>query len=94
MPPDQRGALEPWRRALLGVLDRMLGSDPARWWENLGFKPNGRWIVYGLGIWPVIRIEVGDAPRLRSIVSDAVKTLNAPEIRPQQLGTTPYWTAT
>lgn len=92
--PDARRDLAPTRRAMLNVLDQMRGGDPTRWWENLGFKDDGRWIVYGLGIWPVIHVEVGNAAKLRSIVSDAVKTLNMPVIQEKRLGTTPYWTAT
>lgn len=93
IPLDQRLALSPRRRALLGILDAMRGTDPKRWWENLGLKPNGRTLIYGLGIWPVIRVEVGDAAKLRAIVSDAIKTLAMPEIEEKQLGPTPYWVA-
>lgn len=90
---DQRMSLSPPRRAILGILDAMRGSDPKKWWENLGLKPNGRTLIYGLGIWPVVRIEVGDPARLRKIIADAIQTLAMPEIEQKQLGATPYWIA-
>src|SRR4051812_1263886 len=93
VPLDQRLGLSPPRRALLGILDAMRGKDPKKWWENLGFKKNGRTLIYGLGIWPVTRIEVGDPAKLRAIISDAIKTLAMPEIEQKQLGATPYWMA-
>ncbi|MEO8552794.1 MAG: hypothetical protein ABI678_22605 [Kofleriaceae bacterium] len=93
VPLDQRLALSPPRRAMLGILDAMRGTDPRKWWENLGLKSNGRTLIYGLGIWPVIRVEVGDPAKLRAIITDAIKTLAMPEIEQKQLGATPYWVA-
>ncbi|HEY0255206.1 MAG TPA: hypothetical protein VGC41_26945 [Kofleriaceae bacterium] len=65
VPLDQRLAMSPEKRALLGILDTAAGKNPTQWWENLGFKHNGQWIIYGQGIWPVIRVEVADANKLR-----------------------------
>ncbi len=93
VPLDARLSLPPPRRALLGIMDAMRGTDPTQWWENLGFKHNGHWVLYGLGIWPVLRVEVGDAAKLRTIVTDAVKTLSRPEVEQRQLGAVPYWIA-
>src|SRR5450432_818861 len=93
IPLDQRLELSPPRRALLGIMDAMRGTDPKLYWENLGFKHNGQWIMYGLGIWPVLRVEVSDANKLRAILADAVKTLNMPIVEQKQLDGVPYWIA-
>lgn len=93
IPLDQRIEMPPYRRALLGILDAMHGSNPALYWENLGFKHNGQWIMYGLGVWPVLRVEVADANKLRAILADAVKTLNMPIVEQRQLDGVPYWVA-
>jgi hypothetical protein len=93
MPLDRRLELSPPRRALLGIMDAMRGTDPKRYWENLGFKHNGQWIIYGLGIWPVLRVEVSDANKLRAILADAVKTLNMPQVEQKQQDGVSYWVA-
>jgi hypothetical protein len=89
VPLDKRLGLDPEKRALLGIMDVARGTDPTKWVENLGFAKNGHWVMYGLGVWPVIRIEVSDAAKLRGVVAEAVKTLALPEV--QQKDT--YWIA-
>lgn len=93
IPLDQRIEMPSYRRALLGIMDAMHGTNPALYWENLGFKHNGQWIMYGLGVWPVLRVEVADANKLRAILADAVKTLNMPIVEQKQLDGMPYWVA-
>ncbi|MEO8845743.1 MAG: hypothetical protein ABI591_07500 [Kofleriaceae bacterium] len=93
IPLDQRLEMPAARRALLGIMDAMRGTNPAMYWENLGFKRNGQWIMYGLGVWPVLRVEVADANKLRAILADAVKTLNLPIVEQKQLDGVPYWVA-
>jgi hypothetical protein len=93
VPLDKRLGLDPEKRALLGIMDTARGNDPTRWWENLGFAKNGHWVMYGMGVWPVIRIEVGDAAKLRGIVAEAAKTLARPEIQQKDSAGVPYWVA-
>ena len=93
VPLDQRLAMPAYQRALYGILDAMHGTDPKLYWENLGFKHNGQWVLYGLGIWPVLRVEVASADKLRAILADAVKTLNMPIVEQKELGGVPYWIA-
>jgi hypothetical protein len=93
VPLDKRLGLDPAKRALLGVMDAMRGTDPTKWWENLGFAKNGRAVFYGMGVWPVIRIEVGDAAKLRGILAEAAKTLAMPELQQKDSGGVPYWVA-
>jgi len=93
IPLDKRLELPPEKRAWLGILDAMRGSDPTQWWENLGLAKNGRSAMYGMGVWPVLRVEVGDAAKLRKILADAAKTLAMPEIQQKDSAGTPYWVA-
>ncbi|MFT3698389.1 MAG: hypothetical protein QM831_34920 [Kofleriaceae bacterium] len=93
LPLDQRLALPPIKRAMLGIADAAAGKDPNQYWENLGFKHNGQWILYGEGIWPVLRIEVSDANKLRAVLADAVKTAAMPDVAQKELSGQPYWVA-
>jgi hypothetical protein len=93
VPLDKRLGLEPAKRALLGIMDAMRGTDPTKWWENLGFAKNGHWVLYGMGVWPVLRVEVGDANKLRGILAEAAKTLAMPELQQKESAGVPYWVA-
>ena len=93
VPLDKRLGLDPEKRALLGIMDTARGTDPTKWLENLGFAKNGHWVVYGMGVWPVVRIEVSDAAKLRGIVAEAVKTLAMPELQKLDSAGVPYWVA-
>jgi len=93
VPLDKRLGLEPPKRALLGIMDAMRGTDPTLWWENLGFAKNGHWVLYGLGVWPVLRVEVGDANKLRAILAEAAKTLAMPELQEKEANGVAYWVA-
>src|SRR4051812_24008083 len=50
--------LEPWIRAALALTNELRGKDMKNWWRELGFDPSGRFVLYGLSLWPVVRIEV------------------------------------
>ncbi|MEO6775531.1 MAG: hypothetical protein ABI467_21400 [Kofleriaceae bacterium] len=93
VPLDKRLALDPPKRALLGIMDAMRGTDPTRWYENLGFTKNGHWVLYGLGVWPALRVEVSDAAKLRGILAEAAKTLAMPELEQKDSNGVPYWIA-
>jgi hypothetical protein len=86
--PDKR---QPWMRAVLAIAEELRGKEDGSWWRHLGFAPSGRFVVYGLSVWPVIRIEVADPTRLRGVIDRA---LSAGGIKPRQaeLGGHRYWT--
>jgi hypothetical protein len=48
----------PWGRAAATLLDEIRTQKPAPWWQNAGFAPGGRFALYGLSLWPVLRLEV------------------------------------
>jgi len=93
VPLDKRLELPATKRALLGIMDAMRGTDPTQWWENLGLAKNGRSVMYGMGVWPVVRVEVSDPAKLRGIIADAVKTLAMPELQQKDNAGVPYWIA-
>lgn len=48
----------PWGHALSTFLDEIRTQKPSLWWQNAGFAPGGRFAIYGLSLWPVLRLEV------------------------------------
>lgn len=85
-----RTKLEPWLRAVLAATDELRGKPPAAWFEHFGVDPRGRFAIYGLSMWPVMRIEIASPPRLRAVIE---RVLAAADLRPQQrtLDGHPYW---
>jgi hypothetical protein len=63
-----RSTLDPGQRAGLALADELRGKDVTHWWRDLGFTPDARFAVYGLSMWPVLRIEVANPARLRGVV--------------------------
>ena len=89
-PPETRAAAAPIARALYGIVDALHGKDPQLWAENLGLKRNGHWLWYGLGIWPVMRWELANPAKLRSILATAAKTSGL-SVHEKQAANVPYW---
>jgi hypothetical protein len=93
---DARGAdpstLQPWMRAGLALADELRGKPATNWWRELGFAPSGRFALYGLSAWPVLRIDVADPVRLRGAIAHV---LSAAGTRPRQatLDGHAYWSA-
>jgi len=85
-----RTALDPWMRALLAVLDELRGKDVTRWATELGFDRNGRFLVYGLSVWPVLRVTLSDPDRLRRIAAKALAAGGWPVVE-QKLDGHAYW---
>jgi hypothetical protein len=83
---------EPWIRAATAVISELRGKDASAWMEQLGFDPRGKFVLYGLSVWPVVRIELASAARLRSAIERA---LAAGGVQPQQrtLDGHAYWVA-
>lgn len=55
-----RAELDPELRTLLGELDGRLSAAGLR---ELGVDPNPRWVVYGIGLAPVLRLRLHDPAR-------------------------------
>jgi hypothetical protein len=84
--------LEPWMRAMLALVDELRSKGTAAWFDQLGIDPRGRFVIYGLSLWPVVRIELNDPARLRAAIA---RMLSAAGARPQQrtLEGRAYWLA-
>ena len=61
------------------------GVEPARWLEALGMASDARFVIYGMSIWPVVRIEIKDPVRVRELVARLVKA-GDPELQPRTVG--------
>jgi hypothetical protein len=83
---------EPWIRVAKALASELQGKDPKKWGEQLGFDPRGRFVLYGLSAWPVVRIEISNPARLRSTVE---RVLSAAGLQPQQrrIDGHAYWVA-
>ena len=60
-------------------------ADDSHWPEALGFAMDARMVLYGLSIWPVLRLEVKDPVRLREVLARIVKA-GDPDLQPQTIG--------
>jgi hypothetical protein len=58
----------PWLRAALAVASELRGKDPTSWAKLYGFDPSGQFALYGLSLWPVLRIAVTDPIKLRGAI--------------------------
>lgn len=89
--PGGGADLEPWIRAALALTNELRGKDMKNWWRELGFDPSGRFVLYGLSLWPVMRIEVADPARLRRVVEHALSAAGVQPVRATLEGRA-YWT--
>jgi hypothetical protein len=93
---DRGGAMSemfaPWVRAAAVIAREVEGKKPTTWWRDLGFHPDGKFALYGLSLWPVLRLEVADPARLRGVIDRA---LAAGGVKPRQgtIDGRAYWTA-
>src|SRR5262245_61263780 len=89
---DDSGKLEPWMRAVRLLADELRGKGASAWFDQLGIDPKGRFVLYGLSLWPVARIELNDPAKLRAVIA---RMLAAADARPQQrtLEGRSYWLA-
>ncbi len=65
--PDKPLARFGWQ-----LVKQLVGKPRAVWWGDLGFKPHGHYLVYGLELWPVVRIELADPARTRAAMERAM----------------------
>ncbi|TMQ08444.1 MAG: hypothetical protein E6J90_14705 [Deltaproteobacteria bacterium] len=82
----------PWIRVVMALADEVKGKDPDKWGEQLGFDPRGRFVLYGLSAWPVVRVDVAQPARLRTVIEHVLATAG---LSPQQrsLEGHSYWVA-
>jgi len=83
---------KPWMRAVLALVDELRAKGAAAWLDQLGIDPHGRFVLYGMSLWPVARIELNDPAKLRATIA---RMLSAGGVQPQQrtLDGRAYWLA-
>jgi hypothetical protein len=89
-PNADRSTLPVKDRMLLALFDELEGKDMNHWGRELGFDPNGRFVLYGLSVWPVVRIATSNDARLRQVIANIVKKSGAPAT-PHTLQGRAYW---
>jgi len=89
---DEDGKDEPWMRAVRALVDELRGKGASAWYDQLGIDPHGRFVVYGMSLWPVMRIELNNPAKLRAVIA---RMLSAAGVQPQQrtLDGRTYWLA-
>src|SRR5262245_9717955 len=87
-----RSTLEPWARALLALGDELRGTKPSQWFEKLGLTERGRFVLYGLSLWPVLRVDISDAARLRKVI-ERLLTAGGFPVQQRTLDRRAYWLA-
>lgn len=87
-----RGQMPPWMRALLAVAEELRGSKPSEWFQRLGLDPRGRFVLYGLSMWPVARIEIADPAKVKAVIDRLLAAGGYPS-QQRSLDGRPYWLA-
>jgi hypothetical protein len=77
-PNVDRSTLPVKDRLLLALFDELRGKDMNNWGRELGFDPNGRFVIYGLSIWPVLRVATSNDARLRQVIANIIAKSGAP----------------
>lgn len=88
------GKLDPWMRGALAVVDQMRAKGTAAWFDELGIDPRGRSVIYGLSLWPVVRVELSDPAKLRAAITRALTAAGLPTAPPRTLEGRSYWLST
>jgi hypothetical protein len=78
---------KPLHRAIGAMLDELRGRD---WIERLGLDPRGRFALYGLSLWPAMRMEIANPAKLRAAIQ---RIFAAAEVKPEErtLDGRAYW---
>ena len=60
---------EPGSKLVQAILAELEGKISPEGFESLGLRVNGRYLAYGLGLLPVVRIEIADQQKVRDFIS-------------------------
>src|ERR1051325_974119 len=87
-----RSKLEPWARAVLALGDELRDTKPSQWFEKLGLNSRGRFVIYGLSLWPVLRVDITDGARLSKVIEHLLAAGGFP-VQQRTLDRRAYWLA-
>ncbi len=72
------------------LLDEVKTRDSLDKWRAIGFKPEGRAAIYGVGLVPVLRLELGDAAAFKAEVARIEEKLGE-KLPLAKTGNQEYW---
>lgn len=72
------GKPEPWVAAVLELAEIFRGKDLAHWPEEIGLDPGASGVLYGISLWPAVRIGVRDPRRLRQVIERVAGAAGVP----------------
>lgn len=88
--PKLRGTDTPGARAVLALVDEIAADRNNSWQAHLGLTDDLHYAIYGLSIWPVVRIDVANPNRLRAVIQ---RTVDLAElgVTPVKTDKATYW---
>lgn len=78
-------------RVLRALLDEVRDRDTLEKWRELGFTMQARSAIYGIGLLPVIRLELADADAFRAAVA-RVEQKSGAKLATARIGDQDLWT--
>jgi len=87
---QQKALGERETKILAAVLDELRGHDTLDKLRELGYKPDARTAIYGVGLVPVLRMELGDTAAFKAMIA-RVETKVGEKIPTGKTGAQEYW---
>lgn len=78
-------------RTLRAVLDEIRTRDTPEKWEELGVRRDAHIALYGVGVLPVLRMELGDAEAFRALVARIERKVDS-QLKVERIGDAEAWT--
>lgn len=78
-------------RVARALREELRGKFDRAGWESLGFTGQARSAVYGIGLVPVLRMELGDADAFRAFIA-RVEARAGAKMATAEIAGQPYWT--
>lgn len=79
------------RRVVEAILAEVKTRDTAARWAEVGLGPKARGAVYGIGLVPVVRVELGDPDAFRAMIA-RIETQSGSKLGILDVGGQPVWT--
>lgn len=89
--PEQREQAAKAVRVLKAVLDEVRGRDTAEKWREVGLGTQIRSAIYGVGLLPVLRLEILDADALRGMIG-RIEQKAGEKLATARIGEQDVWT--
>ncbi|MBS0581474.1 MAG: hypothetical protein JSS42_00040 [Proteobacteria bacterium] len=87
---QQKALGERETKILAAVLDELRGRDTFAKLRELGYKPDARVAIYGVGLVPVLRLDLGDAAAFKAMIA-RVEGKVGEKIPTGKTGAQEYW---